>query len=170
VLVVGASQESVAVPLVGGGIGGGGIGGGGIGGGGVGGGGVGGGGVGGGGLGGGGVGGGGLGGGGVGGGGVGGGGVGDGLGDGGVVVVPLAVVEGSVDAVDALIGTWLQPTSTHATSTSTPVNFIFKAQTPTRGPCNRTTSRHVSLELLPADKRTAEQQTGWALQGTCRPR
>jgi len=26
------------------------------------------------------------------------------------------------------------------------------------------------MELLPADKRTAEQQTGWVLQGACRPR
>jgi len=106
-------------------------------------------------------------GGGGGGGGGGDGGIGDGLGAGGLVV-PLAVVEGSV--VDALIGTWSQPASTHATSTKTPVNFIFKAQTPTRGPCNGATSCHVSMELLPADKRTAEQQTECVLQGACRPR
>jgi len=138
------------VPLVGGGLGGGGLGGGGLGGGG---------------LGGGGLGGGGLGGGGLGGGGLGGGGVGVGLGAGGLVA--LAVVEASVDAVT---GTWPQPASTHATSTKTPVNFIFKAQPPTRGPCDGATSCHVSVELLPADKRAAEQQTGWVLQGTCRSR
>jgi len=83
--VVGASQESVAVPLVGGGGGGGG-------------------------------------------------GIGDGLGAGGLVVA-AAVVEGSV--VDALIGTWPQPASTHATSTKTPVNFIFKSTNPHSWPMQR---------------------------------
>src|SRR6267142_2641713 len=87
------------------------------------------------------------------------------------VAVPLLllVAEVPADTVDRPVGSWWQPTSTHAASARTPANFtIFKAQTPSRsGTTGPQRSDH--KKAATGGGEAAGQQTPRGVAARCMP-